>query len=173
MCGWWRCVGELTEKAECVWQLLRCLQCALVFINHNYCVESRVRLFQAPFCAYATVINDTPCLFAAQFFEKGVRIHFCFCPTVLHAKTYSTSSLSLSVCIMFPFCLENMVLDAFEKHATDAPMSGSQSRSVCWAELWEMWQPIKLCPPLLPFNTYSAHTITHTVGSCGPSKSKL
>lgn len=31
-----------------------------VFIDHNFCVGRGICLFQAPFCAYATVINETP-----------------------------------------------------------------------------------------------------------------
>ena len=31
-----------------------------VFINPNVCMRSGVRTFQASFCAYATVINETP-----------------------------------------------------------------------------------------------------------------
>ena len=29
------------------------------FINHNLCVGSGIRTFSAPFCAYATFINET------------------------------------------------------------------------------------------------------------------
>lgn len=49
-------------------------------------------------------------------------------------------------------------LDAFEKHAANAPKSGSQSGSVCWAERWGMWQPIRLCPHVLLFSTHSSFT---------------
>ena len=36
------------------------LPSSLFFINHNLCVESGVRTFSAPFCAYASFINETP-----------------------------------------------------------------------------------------------------------------
>ena len=36
---------------------------SLFFINHNLCVGSGVRTFSAPFCAYASFINETPAVF--------------------------------------------------------------------------------------------------------------
>lgn len=38
----------------------RCAHSQLIFIDYNFCVGSGVRLFQAQFCAYAMLINETP-----------------------------------------------------------------------------------------------------------------
>ena len=48
-----------THESEFLWKCAN-FPVKFVFINPNVCVRSGVRTFQAPFCAYASVINETP-----------------------------------------------------------------------------------------------------------------
>lgn len=41
-----------------------------VFVDHDFCVESGVRCFQAPFGAYAMVISETPGLYVILYYRK-------------------------------------------------------------------------------------------------------
>ena len=65
-------------------------------INPNVCVRSGVRTFQAPFCAYATVINETP------------GISSCFQVDVFVFYVYGSSSSSWDV-LFFQFHVRHVL----------------------------------------------------------------
>ena len=60
-----------------------------VFIDHNFCVGSGVRLFQALFCAYATVINKTPGLCFTECFLDYCWYSLLYC---LYASVWPEQS---------------------------------------------------------------------------------
>lgn len=69
------------------------------FIDHNLCVESGVRLFQAPFCEYTTVINENPVVLWKLHFTKFIqtRSKHEFASTVNQNMSRSVTLLMVTV----------------------------------------------------------------------------
>ena len=58
-----------THGSEFVWKCTH-FPVKLVFINSHVCLRSGVRTFQALFCLFATVINETPELYHRVVLEE-------------------------------------------------------------------------------------------------------